>query len=305
VEDRLEKKLASWIGKILSYGDRLILINSVLTSLPMFLLSFFEIPIGVRKRLDFFRSRFFWQSDQNKKKYRLSKWNMVCRLKDQGGLGIEVLEVKNNCLLSKWLFKIINEEGMWQELLCNKYLKSKTIAEVQAKPSDSPFWKGLMHHKDTFLKYGSFVVGDGKGTRFWEDTWIGAEPLASQYPNLYAIVNHKNVIVASAVKEDGLNISFRRNLAGDRWTSWLELVERIMDVNLNDERDTFKWNLTESGQFSVKSLYVELLNGNTKFLRKYLWKLKTILPKGTGLGARNVPFVTRMKPLIIFLSNAN
>jgi hypothetical protein len=41
IEDRFEKKLASWIGKILSYGDRLILINSVLTSLPMFLLSFF------------------------------------------------------------------------------------------------------------------------------------------------------------------------------------------------------------------------------------------------------------------------
>jgi hypothetical protein len=166
VEDRLEKKLASWIGKILSYGDILILINSVLTSLPMFLLSFFKIPIGVRKRLDFFRSCFFWQSDQNKKKYRLSKWNMVCRPKDQGGLGIEVLEVKNSYLLSKWLFKIINEEGMWQELLYNKYLKSKTIAKVQAKPTDSPFWKGLMHHKATFLKYGSFVVGDGEGTRF-------------------------------------------------------------------------------------------------------------------------------------------
>jgi hypothetical protein len=67
VEDRLEKKMASWIGKILSYGDRLILINSMLTSLPMFLLSFFEIPIGVRKRLDYFCSCFFWQSDQNKR----------------------------------------------------------------------------------------------------------------------------------------------------------------------------------------------------------------------------------------------
>jgi hypothetical protein len=52
IEDRFEKKLASWIGKILSYGDRLVLINSILTSLPMFLLSFFQIPIGVRKRLD-------------------------------------------------------------------------------------------------------------------------------------------------------------------------------------------------------------------------------------------------------------
>jgi hypothetical protein len=59
VEDRFEVKLGSWIGKLLSYGDRFILINSVLTSLPMFLLSFFEIPIGVRKRLDYFRSHFF------------------------------------------------------------------------------------------------------------------------------------------------------------------------------------------------------------------------------------------------------
>jgi hypothetical protein len=73
VEDRFESKLNSWIGKLLSYRDRLVLINSVLTSLPMFMLSFLEIPKGVRKRLDFFRSRFFWQSDGHKKKYRLTK----------------------------------------------------------------------------------------------------------------------------------------------------------------------------------------------------------------------------------------
>jgi hypothetical protein len=63
IEDRFEKKFASWLGKLLSYGDRLVLINSVLTSLPMFLLSFFAIPTGVRKMLDFYRSHFFWQSD--------------------------------------------------------------------------------------------------------------------------------------------------------------------------------------------------------------------------------------------------
>jgi hypothetical protein len=120
VEDRFERKLASWLGKMLSYGDRLVLINSVLTSLPMFLLSFFEIPKGVRKRLDFYRSRFFWQSDDIKKKYRLTKWNIICRPKDQGGLGIEVLDIKNRCLLSKWLFKLLSEKGVWQELLQKK-----------------------------------------------------------------------------------------------------------------------------------------------------------------------------------------
>ena len=110
IEDRFEKKLASWAGKLLSYGDRLILINSVLSSLPMFMLCFFEVPIGVRKRLDFFRSRLFWQNDGLKCKYKLTRWNIMCRPKEQGGLGIEVLEVKNKCLLSKWLFKNLSEE---------------------------------------------------------------------------------------------------------------------------------------------------------------------------------------------------
>ena len=116
IEDRFVRKLASWIGKMFPYGDRLVY-NSVLTSLPRFMLSFFEIPKGVRKRLDFFRSRFFWQSDGHKRKYRLSKWNLLCRPKEQGGLGIEVLELKNKCLLSKWLFKLLNEQDVWQELI--------------------------------------------------------------------------------------------------------------------------------------------------------------------------------------------
>jgi hypothetical protein len=150
VEDRFEKKLGCWQGKLLSYGDRLILINSVLTSLPMFMLSFLEIPKGVLKRLDFYRSRFFWQSDQSKRKYRLTKWNIICRPKDQGGLGIEVLEIKNRCLLSKWLFKLLNEDGVWQELLRKKYLYNKTLSQVTARTTDSPFWKGLMRVKDDF-----------------------------------------------------------------------------------------------------------------------------------------------------------
>jgi hypothetical protein len=34
------------------------------------------------------------------------------RPKDQGGLEIEVLEMKNKCLLSKWLLKLLTEEGI-------------------------------------------------------------------------------------------------------------------------------------------------------------------------------------------------
>jgi hypothetical protein len=41
----------------------------------------------------------------------MAKWNVVCHPKDQGGLGIHDLEVKNMGLLGKWLFKLLTEEG--------------------------------------------------------------------------------------------------------------------------------------------------------------------------------------------------
>jgi hypothetical protein len=71
VEERFQKRLSGWKGKMLSVGGRLVLINSVLSNLSMFMLSFFEVPRGVLERLDYYRSRFFWQSDGHKKKYRL------------------------------------------------------------------------------------------------------------------------------------------------------------------------------------------------------------------------------------------
>ena len=52
---------------MLSSGGKLVLINSVLSNLPLFMFLFFEVPREVLKKLDFYRSRFFWQSDQDKK----------------------------------------------------------------------------------------------------------------------------------------------------------------------------------------------------------------------------------------------
>ena len=66
IEDKFEKKLSSWKGKLLSYGGRLVLINSTLSSLALYMCSFFEIS-KVLKKLDQFRSRFFWQGCEEKK----------------------------------------------------------------------------------------------------------------------------------------------------------------------------------------------------------------------------------------------
>ena len=86
---------------------------------------------------------------------------------------------------------MLNEEGVWQELLRNKYVKDKTLSQVQAKPMDSQFWKGLMSVKDDFFKRGKFELGAGTNISFWDDVWLGDAPLSQQYPSLYNIAKKK------------------------------------------------------------------------------------------------------------------
>jgi hypothetical protein len=160
VEERLQLRLSSWKGKLLSIGGRLVLINSVLSNMVLYILSFFLLPKGVLNRLDFFRSRFFWQGDSEKKKYRLTKWSVLCTPKDQGGLGIQDLEVKNTALLGKWLFRLLTEDGICQTILKQKYVGSKALSQVLWKPGDSQFWAGLMATKKYFFGHGSFSIRD-------------------------------------------------------------------------------------------------------------------------------------------------
>ena len=91
--------------------------------------------------------------DEVKTKCRLTRWDIICRPKDQGGLGIENLEVKNICLLSKWLYKLsVETDATSAQILCNKYLHSKTLSQVIVRPTDLPFWKGLMRVKSVFFQ---------------------------------------------------------------------------------------------------------------------------------------------------------
>jgi hypothetical protein len=59
--------LSNWKGKYLSVGGRIVLINSILTSLTMFMLPFFKVPKGVLEKIDYFQSRFFWLNDNKKR----------------------------------------------------------------------------------------------------------------------------------------------------------------------------------------------------------------------------------------------
>jgi hypothetical protein len=95
---------------------------------------------------------------------------------------------------------------------------------------------------------------------FWEDIWLGDTSLANQYPSLYDIIQRKNFLIANVLSHSPLNIEFKRVLNGNKWNAWLHLCQRLMEVNLSNQPDRFVWKFTKNGVFTVKSMYLDLVN---------------------------------------------
>ena len=50
------------------------------------------------------------------------------------------------------------------------------------------------------------VVGDGKGTLFWYDNWIGDIPLRLKFPKLFDLAMFKEVTVEARVGGRGIGV---------------------------------------------------------------------------------------------------
>ena len=67
VTEKIEKRCACWQGRLLNIAGRVTLVQSCLTNIPIYMMSFYLLPVGVRKKVDFFRARLVWQAEEDKK----------------------------------------------------------------------------------------------------------------------------------------------------------------------------------------------------------------------------------------------
>jgi hypothetical protein len=121
--EKIRRKLNSWGKKHISFGGRLVLINSVLNSIPIFYLSILKMPVQVRKKVVGIQRDFLWGGVNGRKKLSWVKWKVVCKDKKKGGLGVRDLDLMNVSLLSKWRWRLLNrnEVPLWKEVLVAKY----------------------------------------------------------------------------------------------------------------------------------------------------------------------------------------
>jgi hypothetical protein len=93
IQDRAKGKVAGWQGKLLNVAGRRELIRSVLSSLPVYLLTVIKAPKNFLKELDKLRRRFLWAGDTQLTGGKCKvAWTKVCTPTVNGGLAIIDLE---------------------------------------------------------------------------------------------------------------------------------------------------------------------------------------------------------------------
>jgi hypothetical protein len=131
IVSRLDKGL-SGISSLMSYTRRLTLLNSVINSLPMYAMCSLKVPITIFIHFEKSGTQFLWADKEEKIQGKcLASWEMICRPKDQGGLGVLDLRIQNKALLIKNLHKFYNQKDIpWAKLLWQAYYNNGQLPHM-------------------------------------------------------------------------------------------------------------------------------------------------------------------------------
>jgi hypothetical protein len=259
----IRKKLNSWSHKHVSFGGRLVLINSVLNSIPIFYLSFLKMPEQVVKKITRIQREFLWGGVNGGKKVCWVKWKVVCRDKKSGGLGVRNIKIVNYSLLMKWRWRLLQleERGLWKDVIIAKYGDHVTYNAGWSGASvpyfASLWWKDICNLEGcvvskNWVEEGCIRrLGNGNHTRFWSDIWIDGTLLSVKFPRLFSLSLQKEAKISDLVvlEEDSRvwNFRWRRRLFHWEEECVSELLDCLGNVTFQDQDDSWRWDLTPEG----------------------------------------------------------
>ena len=97
------------------------------------------------------------------------------------------------------------------------------------------------------------MVGNGEKIRFWEDLWMGEQPLYIQYSNLYRVTHMTNLtilVVLGHSPPSTLSLNFRCNLSNAEIERLQRLLISIGFVQLSSSPvDSRGWSFMKENEY--------------------------------------------------------
>lgn len=247
----VDRYLSGWKARLLSVGGRLILVNAVLSSLPIYFMSSNLTPKTVREILDARRRAFLWTGeDKCHGSQCLIAWEKVCKSKENGGLGVKKLEDLNHCLLMKFVHKIHDPSELpWK----NWYFR-QAGHELGSAPAES-FLARLIHEElPRYRALTVVAVGDGRTTAFWLDQWLFDDTLAEVFPALFSHCLRPNISVKGALRGPMITL-LRPRLSQAAISDMCLLDDCLQAVTLTDRPDRRALAVPSREDFSTRGAY--------------------------------------------------
>uniref|UniRef100_J3NC32 Reverse transcriptase domain-containing protein n=1 Tax=Oryza brachyantha TaxID=4533 RepID=J3NC32_ORYBR len=255
--DRFAKKVSGWKPKLLSTGDRLTLINSVLMALPVHLLSVLAMPQWAIKEINRKCRRFLWKGQETVNGgHCLVAWDAVCMPKQLGGLGIKDINCFGKALRLKWaVLAKIQKDRPWATL--SKYQHDRQLDNL-------------------FYAATNVQVGDGKDTEFWKSTWLPCGPIRQAFKALFSHASKPSMTVHQGMHNRHWIRTIRGATSNRATVEYLQLWDHLEDIQLDaNGDDSIFWGRESHGNFTASSTYEIFFLAKERFRwGALLWKTR-------------------------------
>lgn len=141
-------KIHHWTAKLLSYGGRLQLVQSVLYAVQNFWSQLLPFPKKVMKCIDAICRQYLWSGDVGGKRAPVA-WDDVCRSRAEGGLNLVHLPTWNKACMLKLLWAIHHKsDKLWIQWIHSYYIKQQQIDVMVVPLQASYLFKKLLKYRD-------------------------------------------------------------------------------------------------------------------------------------------------------------
>lgn len=260
--EQLATRLPHWKAATLPKSSRALLMQSVLSAIPIHTMLAMELPPKTISALIKICRGFLWCGKAEAGGGAcMVAWERVCRPKWAGGLGILDIKWMNVALQARWLWLQRTDRYMpWAEFAFSVPKESKCLFQAATRAE----------------------VEDGRETLFWEDRWLDGHRLQELAPRAYkhipARTRHSRIVYEAIVEERWAR-DIGPSLDVEALDQYMRIWPRIAAIQLDDQRrDRITWFWEQDGQYSAKSAYAAKFPGlEVSPIAAFTWRSKTTL----------------------------